>query len=851
MPGTPREVERNAEHLPHFQEALLKPITIDSELADVHIRETEGQPSNAGHVVEVTIIKAGTSSNGNHYSEDLLRQAAPLFEGVRAFADHSGPLDRQERSVRDLVGHYRNPHFQITPQGSRIRADFHTLPGQDWLWGLIQEAAIHPDICGLSIDALGEVKQREVDGRPVRFVEAMKKVRSVDIVTRPAAGGSLDRILAAEGDGGNGVADEAPAEDVFDDEQRKRYATVVRHNADGTTDYKFPIPPKGTPGAKGHATAALARLDQSDLTPAEKSAVIAAAHAVLGKEPATMNEAAPSSEPAVTPNSPPVSPAAQPDPAPPTRLVEQSNETPSLADELKKLQTERDAASRRAGPDQGGACAGSHARGRSLRLCRPAAGADQTRSGRGAMRPVSRSALLESKLPSPITNRIRKRFSGKIFSETQLQEDLNEERERWPSFQSSGQVSGHGYEKTLHTGMSEYEQLQAGIRQDVRRHGVGVSGFRTRIQRHPRGVPSRDRPRHLHYRWRRPPTPGVLPVVPAQLRPSQDGCRHPPGVGVPAEGGGRHDLHLLLPAGHLDEQAPAQGLPGMAIRVAEVRSTPSPSRTSSSRTASVSAPSDRSRRSPRTRLHDADPGRHARHLHTLQARQSGPDLPRNHHQRRSLRHQADPAEAGGLGRLHAGRVHLRACSIPGRQHLRRPHPLLLHVNHANSAVADANVGTANSGTALSSAAMQAGVVKMRKQTNAASKPIGLKPRFLLVPPDLEFTRHDHPQIGRSAGRLQQRHQPDDGLLPSRSLRLRCNNFPALGATTSFCALVADPRVIDTVEIGFIGGQVNPVLFIQDQPLYGLNFTQDVISYKVRHEYGGAVVDYRGFYLINN
>jgi len=54
-------------------------------------------------------------------------------------------------------------------------------------------------------------------------------------------------------------------------------------------------------------------------------------------------------------------------------------------------------------------------------------------------------------------------------------------------------------------------------------------------------------------------------------------------------------------------------------------------------------------------------------------------------------------------------------------------------------------------------------------------------------------------------------------------------------------------MVDTVEIGFVGGQVNPVLLVQDQPLFGLNFTQDVISYKVRHEYGGAVVDYRGFY----
>ena len=78
-----------------------------------------------------------------------------------------------------------------------------------------------------------------------------------------------------------------------------------------------------------------------------------------------------------------------------------------------------------------------------------------------------------------------------------------------------------------------------------------------------------------------------------------------------------------------------------------------------------------------------------------------------------------------------------------------------------------------------------------------------------------------------------------------------NNLAAGPASTTVCILVADPRVIDTVEVGFVGGQANPVLLIQDMPLYGLNFTQDTISYKVRHEYGGAVVDYRGFYLINN
>src|SRR5438445_8360443 len=70
--------------------------------------------------------------------------------------------------------------------------------------------------------------------------------------------------------------------------------------------------------------------------------------------------------------------------------------------------------------------------------------------------------------------------------------------------------------------------------------------------------------------------------------------------------------------------------------------------------------------------------------------------------------------------------------------------------------------------------------------------------------------------------------------------------PQLSSSTQWF-LIADPREIDTIEIGFVGGQVNPALFVQDSPLLGLNFTSDVISYKCRQEYGGCVVDFRGLY----
>ncbi len=146
-----------------------------------------------------------------------------------------------------------------------------------------------------------------------------------------------------------------------------------------------------------------------------------------------------------------------------------------------------------------------------------------------------------------------------------------------------------------------------------------------------------------------------------------------------------------------------------------------------------------------------------------------------------------------------------------------------------------NLGSA----ALSSAAMQAGVTAMREQTNMAGKRLGLKPSFLIVPAELEWVAMVATKSAGVPGSANNDINPMLGYVtPIVSPQL---------TNTSQWFFAADPRVVDTIEIGFVGGQVNPVLFIQDQPLFGLNFTQDIISYKIRHEYGGAVLDYRGLY----
>lgn len=53
--------------------------------------------------------------------------------------------------------------------------------------------------------------------------------------------------------------------------------------------------------------------------------------------------------------------------------------------------------------------------------------------------------------------------------------------------------------------------------------------------------------------------------------------------------------------------------------------------------------------------------------------------------------------------------------------------------------------------------------------------------------------------------------------------------------------VADPMVLPVLEIAFLNGQEEPELFVQDMPNVGSMFSNDKLTYKIRHEYGGTVL----------
>ncbi len=68
---------------------------------------------------------------------------------------------------------------------------------------------------------------------------------------------------------------------------------------------------------------------------------------------------------------------------------------------------------------------------------------------------------------------------------------------------------------------------------------------------------------------------------------------------------------------------------------------------------------------------------------------------------------------------------------------------------------------------------------------------------------------------------------------------------ALLTDVSDWGVFRDPSEVDSVEMGYLGDQREPEFFIANIPTVGQMFVADKLQYKVRHEYGGEIVDYRG------
>lgn len=142
-----------------------------------------------------------------------------------------------------------------------------------------------------------------------------------------------------------------------------------------------------------------------------------------------------------------------------------------------------------------------------------------------------------------------------------------------------------------------------------------------------------------------------------------------------------------------------------------------------------------------------------------------------------------------------------------------------------------NLGAA----ALDATSLAARRLAMLKQAEGDSADrLGVGPAGILVPVDLQET---------SVNLFNRNTNNDKTFVQMMTLEI----LPVWYWTdTNDWALYADPLDMPSLEIGFLDGNEEPELFIQDNPTVGSMFTNDKLTYKIRFIFGGNVVNFRGF-----
>lgn len=166
----------------------------------------------------------------------------------------------------------------------------------------------------------------------------------------------------------------------------------------------------------------------------------------------------------------------------------------------------------------------------------------------------------------------------------------------------------------------------------------------------------------------------------------------------------------------------------------------------------------------------------------------------------------------------------------------------------STALAAAGHGNNISTTALGSAQLVAARAVMKKQTDMSnSKRIGLNARYLWVPTDLEelaFQLTMATKAINDAGVVTTAEPSAPNFVNKIGIEARVVDY---WTDANDWWLTADIGQTPMIEVGFLNGREEPELFVQDLPNVGSMFSNDKLTYKIRHIYGGAVLDYRGFF----
>lgn len=154
---------------------------------------------------KVRVIRAGLSGNGNFYPDAVLREALPMFRGVRVFIKSDEEhLAGKGKSVDKLLGRLVEPVFveAVAADQGEMFAHLELIEPDGTIGVKLREAVGRgmTELFGLSVDMSGPAKERKAGGRTFREALKIRKVSSVDLIVEPGAGGQIINFVEAQGD---------------------------------------------------------------------------------------------------------------------------------------------------------------------------------------------------------------------------------------------------------------------------------------------------------------------------------------------------------------------------------------------------------------------------------------------------------------------------------------------------------------------------------------------------------------------------------------------------------------------------------------------------------------------------
>jgi len=155
-----------------------------------------------GNIVTVEGENFVRSANDRLYSTKALEASTPQWEGIKVYDNHLTDEEfEKKQGMRSVEGEWLGtivkPFWDVTSQS--VKAFFKVV--EDKLATKLKnafEAGVLNTI-GLSIDTFPIINREiQLEGNRFPVIEGFKKILSVDLVAEPAAGGSLDRIVASK-----------------------------------------------------------------------------------------------------------------------------------------------------------------------------------------------------------------------------------------------------------------------------------------------------------------------------------------------------------------------------------------------------------------------------------------------------------------------------------------------------------------------------------------------------------------------------------------------------------------------------------------------------------------------------